>query len=193
MKNVFKRIFLSIALFLISANAYSQLELKTGVSGSFFASSNATGQLGTHLELAYSPEKFYSIGLFGSYGKVFSSLEKNHIFATGVVFELRGYFNEEMKIVPLMNIHVGHSWEYKKNHYTYGDNNQYHSDIDKHIKGVSLALRCGIVSNFTKTGPFQFQFDVGLLEQSRKLSLAIFDVETQKTFLQTRLLLVYSL
>src|SRR5690554_7943438 len=80
------------------------------------------------MDAAYVSRDFFSIGLFGSYGKVFSALDKNHIMATGLVMEFRGCFSENMKVFPLLNVHIGRSWEYKKHYYTYGDNDEYRSE-----------------------------------------------------------------
>jgi len=144
-------IILLVSFIVFSMNSYSQFELKPGISGSQFES-----QIGAHMDAAYVSRDFFSIGLFGSYGKVFSALDKNHIMATGLVMEFRGCFSENMKVFPLLNVHIGRSWEYKKHYYTYGDNDEYVSDTDHHLNGFSLAARIGMVSNFNKTGRFQF-------------------------------------
>jgi hypothetical protein len=190
MKILLNPIILSIAIMLFSTNTYSQFELKPGISGSYMTDPMNVAQLGSHLEIAYVPVNYFSIGLFGSYGNVFSRRDKHYILSTGVVAEWRGHFSEKMKVIPLINFHMGYSSEYEKHHYKYGENNQLEKNIDRYTEGISAAVRTGIVSNFDKTGPFQFQFDIGILQQSIRFEL--FN-ETELTFLQSRLLLVYNL
>lgn len=187
MRYFLSQIILSIFMIMASFQAVSQFELKTGISGS-----QLQKQVGGHIEAAYLSNDIFSIGLFGSYGKLFSYLDRHHVFATGLVMEVKGRFNENMKIFPLLNLHLGRSWEYRNTYYTYGDENQYSNSIDKHITGFSIAARLGMISNFTKTNRIQFQFDFGLLLQSVLSELNIFSTIEPIGFVEARLMLVYS-
>lgn len=190
MKTSLKQILLSMAFFMLSINIYSQFEIKPGISTSYMLSPMNITEAGAQLEMAYVPVKHFSIGLYGSYGNLFSQRDTHYVLSTGAVFEWRFKVSDKMKVVPLINFPIGYSSEYEKHNYTYGENNEIEKNIDRYTEGVSAALRTGIVSNFDKTGQFQFQFDIGFLQQSIRFEL--FN-ETELSFFQTRLLLVYNI
>jgi hypothetical protein len=190
MKTLLNLLLLLQGLFLLSSNTYCQFEFKPGISASSMLSPMDIAETGTHLEIAYVPVKHFSIGVYGSYGNLFSHRDTHYVLSTGVVFEWRFKISDKMKIIPLINFPIGYSSEYEKHYYTYGDNNQYETNIDRRTEGISAAFRTGFVTNLDKTGSFQFQFDIGFLQQS--IRFEIFN-ESEISFLQSRLLLVYSL
>ncbi len=190
MKTLLNQLLLLQVILILASTTYCQMELKTGVSGSYIPAHGHSSELGAQLEFGFIPQKIFSAGLYGSYANIFSYRDKHYILSTGAVFEWRFQVNDKMKIIPLINFPVGYSSEYEQHYYKYGDYNQHEKNINRKTEGISAALRFGFVTNFETTGDFQLQFDIGFLRQSMRFELF---KETEIAFFQSRLLLVYGL
>lgn len=191
MEKILKFILFSIFLLLFSTQSLGQLNLKPGIAiGVYPSKMDKISEVDLHFEGAYATGKYFSIGLYASAGKIFSDNDKHHVLATGLSFEFRGFFNEKMKIIPLINLNFGYNWESIYDRYNYGLHDQFLSIRNETITGLNLSGRIGVLSNFENTGPYQFQIDTGITQYSFDPSINIFG-DQGYYFFQTRFTLVY--